>query len=75
VGVILKILASAQTDEARGGIVNFELNEGGPAEPNGVVHIQNRAWRIEMPTEEFLEFAVSCVEAGYRLRKDKKIEP
>ena len=70
-GVIQKILASAQTDEMRGGVVNFELNEGGPAEPNGVVHIQNNAWRIEMPTEDFLEFAVCCVEAGQRLRQLK----
>ena len=73
-GVIQKILAEAQTDEARGGVLSFELNDGGPAQPNGMIHIQNRAWRIEMPTEEFLEFAVCCVESGYRLRKVKKIE-
>jgi hypothetical protein len=73
-GVIQKVLSEAHTDESRGGVVSFELNEPHPAAPNGTIHIQNRAWRIEMPTEEFLDFAVCCVEAGYRLKKAKKIE-
>ena len=64
-GVIQKILAKAKVDDARGGYVEFELNEG------DVIHIQNETWRIEMPMQEFIQFAAACVEAGYRFKKIK----
>ena len=67
-GVIQKILSSAKVGDERGGVVTFELNEG------GVVHIQNSIWRIEMELQEFIEFATCCVEAGIRLKKLKGID-
>jgi hypothetical protein len=67
-GVIQKILATADISEARGGVIEFELNTC------GTIHIQNNIWRLEMGGQEFLDFAVSCVEAGERLKKMKGLE-
>jgi hypothetical protein len=67
-GVVQKILSKAEVGEARGGVVEFELNKGGS------IHIQNKTWRLEMREDEFIHFATACVEAGKKLKKLKGLD-
>jgi|TARA_Y100000296_G_C5124116_1_gene231940 hypothetical protein len=67
-GVIEKILSTAEIDEKRGGYVTFELNEN---PDGGIIHLQNEVWRIEMRVPEFVQFALCCVEAGEKLKRLK----
>jgi len=66
-GVVQKKLSKAEIGKDRGSFVDFEMNE------NGIVHIQNKTWRIEMETQEFVEFATACVKAGNKLKELKGV--
>ena len=64
-GKIIKILSVAKLQDNKIPKVEFELNE--PA----IIHIQNEAWRLEMSTPEFIQFATCCVEARDKLKRLK----
>lgn len=66
-GVVRTLLGRAEMRDAESGDVLLELNE------SGEVHVQTRAWRLELSPEEFLELADEMGRAAAALRRQKDL--
>ena len=71
-GLIQSILAKAVFKQNANRFLEIELNKGG-AGGLGKFHLQNDAIRIEMNSDEFIEFSIAVIEAANKLIEMKKI--
>ena len=67
-GVVIKKLARAEFKDNANGYFEFEMNK------SNKVHIQNKAFRIEMKPEEFLQFASNIIIGANKLIEMKGLE-
>ena len=67
-GVIQKILATAEFDSNKCEFVEIELNQG------NIIHFQNDIFRIEMGVPEFVEFASHVIMGANKLMESKNIK-
>ena len=66
-GVIQKILATAEFDTNKCESIEIELNQG------NIIHFQNDVFRIEMGVPEFVEFASHVIMGANKLIEMKGI--
>tara|TARA_Y100001963_G_scaffold112877_1_gene156315 strand:+ start:262 stop:471 length:210 start_codon:yes stop_codon:yes gene_type:complete len=67
-GVVIKKLARAEFKDNANGYFEFEINK------SDKVHVQNDAFRIEMKTEEFAQFASNIIDGANRLIEMKGLK-
>lgn len=60
-GSIQKILSKVEFDENKAEFIDIELNH------DGIVHLQNDVFRIEMDIQEFVEFASHVIMGANKL--------
>tara|TARA_R110002073_G_scaffold199276_3_gene358342 strand:+ start:564 stop:791 length:228 start_codon:yes stop_codon:yes gene_type:complete len=66
-GVIQKILATAEFDKNKSEFIEIELNQG------NIIHFQNDIFRIEMNISEFVEFSSHVIMGANKLIESKNI--
>ena len=71
-GSIESVLASIRFQDNPMDFFDIETNLSAEGIPS-IIHLQNKVMRIELTTEEFLEFAQAILYAGERLRQLKRL--
>tara|TARA_R100000008_G_C3586125_1_gene172446 strand:+ start:2119 stop:2346 length:228 start_codon:yes stop_codon:yes gene_type:complete len=66
-GVIQKILATAEFKNNKSEFLEIELNQG------NIIHFQNDVFRIEMNLNEFVEFSSHVIVGANKLIESKNI--
>tara|TARA_B100000424_G_C22473922_1_gene277598 strand:- start:14 stop:241 length:228 start_codon:yes stop_codon:yes gene_type:complete len=66
-GVIQKILATAEFKNNKSEFLEIELNQG------NIIHFQNDVFRIEMNLPEFVEFSSHVITGANKLIESKNI--
>lgn len=66
-GSIDKILSKVEFDKNKVEFLEIELNHG------GIIHLQNDVFRIEMPVQEYIEFASHVIMGANKLIDMKKL--